>query len=97
MSKTIDEHQFTLLCREVCRVAPGILQNLSDPSHKTARLLHALFEKVCTFLNIDSKTPAAELGDDHGYAFQTLEEHMHPEFLVFGHCRSRAPVPCSLM
>lgn len=58
-----------------------MLQNISEPSRRTAYLLSLLFERVCRFLEIDSQTQAAELRDHDGFAlFQTLEEHMHPEF-----------------
>ena len=81
MTNTIDEHQFRLLCREVRREAPTILQHITEPSRRTASLLKALFERVCTHLKIDRDTQAAELGDDDGFAlFQTLDKHMQPEF-----------------
>jgi hypothetical protein len=81
MSKTIDEHQFRKLCREVRADAPMVLRGVSEPSRKTQYLLRVLFERVCRYLEIDARAQSAELGDDNGFAlFQTLEEHMDPEF-----------------
>jgi hypothetical protein len=77
---TIDEHQFRRFCVRVRQDAPAV-RNVENPSERTSYLLQTLFEMVCQYLEIDAATQAIQLGDHDGYAlFQTLEEHMSPEF-----------------
>jgi len=59
----------------------AVVRNIEDPSERTSCLLKMLFEMVCRYLGIDAEMQAVQLGDHDGYAlFQTLEEHMNPEF-----------------
>ncbi len=79
--KTIDEHKFREFCVSVRREAPRLVQNIEDPSERTSYLLKTLFEMVCRYLELDATTQANQLEDHDGFAlFQTLEEHMSPEF-----------------
>ncbi|MCA1577128.1 MAG: hypothetical protein LC794_07170 [Acidobacteria bacterium] len=91
MKRTINEQEFKTLCEEVAARASAILPSMPDggggagplnESESTGLLLRALFLCVCRHLELDPKAQASELGDDNGFALaQTLEEHMHPEFL----------------
>ena len=79
--RTINEHEFVQLCREVRREAPMILPVTANGTDPTPALLHALFERVCAHLGLDPERQMAELNDRGGFALlQTLEEHMQPEF-----------------
>ncbi len=80
--KTIDEHQFGRLCKEVRDEAPALLRKASNESERTELLLAAVFKKVCQYLDLDFERQAAALKEDYAFALlQTLEEHMDPEFL----------------
>jgi hypothetical protein len=79
--RTINEQEFTSLCIGVHRDASKILNDTTDPSQRTAKLLFALFERLCERLQMDCQKQMAELQDTDGFALlQTLEEHMKPEF-----------------
>ena len=80
--KTIDEHEFERICKEVHEEAPRLLQRSNNDSERTELLLKAVFEKVCQHLDMDSERQADTLKEDYAFALlQTLEERMKPEFL----------------
>jgi len=82
MKKTIDEHEFGRICKEVHAEAPRLLQRSNDDSERTELLLKTVFEKVCRHLDINFERQADALKEDYAFALlQTLEERMEPEFL----------------
>jgi hypothetical protein len=84
--KTIDEEEFRCICEQIQKLeGAAVLQQVRDPAERTQLLLSAAFKRVCLHLGLDFEAQQAELQDADGFAlFQTLEEHMEPEFFYSG-------------
>lgn len=69
------------LCGEVLRDAPALLNGITDEGQRAERVMRALYERMCGYLNLDPEAQARGLGDSAGFlVMQTLEENMQPEF-----------------
>lgn len=84
--ETIDEQEFRRICEDIrTQEVPTIFQAVADSAERTQLILRAVFRRVCSHLKLDFEAQQVALKDNDGFAlFQTLEEHMKPEFFYSG-------------
>ncbi len=79
--QTVTRDTLQALCGEIVREGPMLLDGITDEGERNERLLRALYQRVCTRLNLDPDEQARGLGNSAGFQLmQTLEEYMDPEF-----------------